>query len=199
MKYKKIVLAILVFFIGFCPEALFAQYTGEPDEMGVILSAGYKNLRINHGNYEVATIELGLHNFFNDLDFGGSFSYGKDYMNIEAFSLAGLLCVYFMKQGWGDWDDSMVNLMIGAAALSGMGFNLRATDFLNIRPYYSLLRLTKIQEKKFELNGAVGGHLTFEFGRMMLNPFCEYTFGYRKNSPFKGYAFGVSLGVKLYD
>jgi len=198
MKHKKITLAILLFFTGFCPEKLLAQYTGKPDAVGVILSAGYKSLRINQGNFDVATVELGLHNHFNDLDFGGSFSYGKDYMSAEPFSLAGWLIYYMLTHGFMDDDDTPTNMVMAISMLSGMGFNIRAGS-LNIRPYYSLLRLTKIQEEKWNLNGAVGSYLTLEFGRVMFNPFCEYTFGYKKKSRFTGYAFGVSLGVKLYN
>ena len=197
MKQKKL-LTVLIFFIGFCPEALFAQYTGEPDAMGVFLSGGYKSLRINHGNYDATTLEIGLHNHFNNIDFVGSFSYGKDYMSMEPFTLSGLLLYYFIKQGW-SYADKETNIAMALCIFSGMGFNIRLADFLKIRPYYSLLRLTKIQKEEFDLNGAVGSYVTFEFGRMMLNPFCEYTFGYKKKSPFTGYAFGVSLGVKLYD
>jgi len=180
---------------------LFAQ-----DDMGFILPiVGYKHLNLrDNKSYDVATAGLALHNHFNNIDFNGSFHWGKNYMSMEPFSLVGMLMFYFIKYGeGGGLDGGMVGFLTGVSAMSSMSFNIRIGEVVNIRPYWSLLRLTRLSEEnekgKFKLNGALGTHLTLEFNRIMINPYAEWTFGYAKKSPFMGYAFGVSVGIKLYD
>jgi hypothetical protein len=182
-----------------------AQDYDETDKMGIMLSTGYKHLSCaNIANaYDAFSFEFTVHNHFNNIDFNGNFLYGKDYISFEPFSLIGILGFFFVKYGEGRdllADGEYTGLIIGASALSGMGFNINLDDSFKIRPYYSLLRLSKIKNviEKFTLNAAVGSYFTVNLGEVMINPFCEYGFGYKKNSPFTGFNYGVSLGIKLY-
>jgi hypothetical protein len=206
-KYIGLLLAALIAL------PLFAQTEHEPqDRMGLIFPVvGYKRLNLRHNSFNAITADMTLHNLFNDIDFNGSFHWGKDYMSMEPFSLVGLMCIYFWKYGEGtEPDNSMFKLIVFAGAISSMSFNIRIGETVNIRPYWSLLRLTKLTDEKnkayyneekgtFKLNGALGTHVTLEFGRIMVNPYVEWTFGWKKDSPFRGYAFGASVGIKLYS
>jgi hypothetical protein len=187
-----------------CTQTIAAQSYDKTDRMGIILSTGYKHLpSVNTANsYTAFSFDFICHNHYNKLDFNGNFSYGNGYISCEPFSLIGILGFFFVKYGeGGEFNGGYTGLIIGASALSGLGFNIKLGDYLKIRPYYSLLRLSKIKDvvNSFTLNAAVGSYLTVDFGRIMINPFCEYGFGYKKNSPFTGANFGVSLGIKLYD
>jgi hypothetical protein len=187
-----------------CTQNAVAQDYEVTDEMGIIFSAAYKHLPCKNiaNTYDAFGFEVAVHNHFNNLDFIGNFMYSKDYMSFEPFSLVGILGFFFVKYGeGGDLDGGYTGLIIGASALSGMGFNINLGDYIKIRPYYSLLRLSKIKDitEKFTLNAAAGSYLTVNVGRVMINPFCEYGFGYEKKSPFTGINYGVSLGVRLYD
>ena len=191
--------------VVFMPVRADAQEYEPQDRMGFIFPVvGYKHLNFKSSNYSATTVGISLHNFSNNIDFNGSFQWGKDYMSMEPFSLAGLLCFYFMKYGEGGhlMGDGMFGLVVGASALSSMSFNIRIGDVINIRPYWSMLRLTRLSEGtekgEFNINSALGTHLTLEFNRFMISPYAEWTFGWTKESPFNGYALGVSVGLKLY-
>jgi hypothetical protein len=188
----------------FLPKEINAQHDAT-DRMGFILSTGYKHLSpVNIENsYNTFKFEITLHNHFNNIDFNGSFHYGKDYISFEAFSLLGMLYYYFIKYGEGGYlqDDNTIMMFVGLSAFSTASFNISVGDRFKIRPYWSFLRLSKIKNvtNDFKFNAGLGTYLTYEINRIMISPFCEYAFGYEKNSPFTGINFGLSVGVKLYD
>ncbi|MDR2066158.1 MAG: hypothetical protein LBP85_10700 [Prevotellaceae bacterium] len=206
---------IIVLLFMLLPKESKAQHD-ETDRMGFILSTGYKYLpsvtvpsenrsgaKDIKKSYTAFDFGITLHNHFNNIDFNGSFSYGKDYISFEAFSLLGMLYYYFIKYGEGGYlqDDNRVIMFVGLSAFSTTSFNIHIGEHINIRPYWSLLRLSKIKTVTdgFKFNVGLGTYLTYEINRIMISPFCEYAFGYEKNSPFTGVNFGLSVGIKLYD
>lgn len=194
----------LSMFLIVCNNAAKAQHEPQ-DKMGIMLSAGYKHLsNVKLPNsHDAFTFDLTLHNHFNNIDFNSSFNYGKNYISFEPCSLIGMLYYYFVKYGEGDDSEGgLGTLFFMAMAVSTMSFNIPIGDdeaFI-IRPYWSLLRISKVKDysNRYELNAAVGTYLSYDFGPLMVNPFCEYGFGYSKNSPWKGFNFGISLSTKFY-
>ncbi|MDR2409469.1 MAG: hypothetical protein LBE13_15320 [Bacteroidales bacterium] len=214
---KKIIFIIASALI-LLPKEAKAQHD-ETDRMGIILSTGYKHLPsvkvfpfgesypYIKKSYNAFKFEITLHNHFNNIDFNGSFHYGKDYMSFEAFSLLGMLYYYFVKYGEGgyllqDDNNKLVTLFMLASAFSTTSFNISVGEQFKIRPYWSLLRLSRIKNVTdgLKFNVGLGTYLTYEINhRIMISPFCEYAFGYEKKSPFTGVNFGLSVGIKLYD
>ncbi|MDR1198335.1 MAG: hypothetical protein LBK94_04895 [Prevotellaceae bacterium] len=186
------------------------------DEMGLMISTGYKHLsNVNLPNsHDAFTVDLTLHNYFNNIDFNSSFNYGKNYISFEPCSLIGLLYYQFAKGEEGHSERDMGAMILLAMACSTMSFNIHVDDedkFI-IRPYWSLMRISKVKDaikidaphvknitNGFELNAALGAYLSINFDPFVINPFCEYGFGYNKNSPFTGFNFGLSVGIKLYE
>lgn len=174
-----------------------------PMRMGFIVPIfGYKRLNLRNNSYDVATFEVTLHNFMNKIDFTASFQMGKDYMSIDAIPLFGWL-LYPMARKSHSEDETYARLAVAICMLGSTTFNIHIGNYFNIRPYWSLLRISRLGDEsgkgKFNINGALGSHFSIEFNRFMINPYIEWTFGYAKKSPFMGYAFGVSLGFKLYN
>lgn len=213
-------LLLIITILGLCTNAK-AQTDEEMWEMGTILSVGYKSAPTSVTNVPFHTFSIGYteHNYFNNIDFNSTFQYGSrtvngaklKYMNIEPLSLVGMIVLRFIMFGGGDPGGEYVVLMSAIFAQSAMSFNINITDNIGIRPYWSLLRMSRLYgdiETYRSLNGAVGTNLTLTLGNFMISPYIEYGFDYgfdysrwenTHRGVFKGWSYGVSLGVKLWD
>ena len=174
-----------------------------PEQVGAIVPIfGYKRLNLRNNSYDVGTFEVTLHNHFNMMDFTASFQMGKDYMSIDAVPLIGWLLFPMAKRSHSS-NEKYARLAVAICMFSSTTFNIHCGNYFTIRPYWSLLRVSRLGDEngkgKFNINGALGSHFSIEFNRFMINPYIEWTFGYAKKSPFMGYAYGVSLGFKLYN
>jgi hypothetical protein len=198
---------LLVVLCCICACPAFAQYTetDETDRMGLMIDVGGKHIHFRNNDYDALGFDLKIHNHFNNIGFNSSFYMGKNYMGIEPFSLAGVVLFFFMK--YGDYQNSGTGydgILMGACMLSSLNFNIRISNNFAIRPYWSLLRLTKLdnaeeeQYKKFQLNGALGGDIMIIFDQFFVTAYGEYTFGWGKITPFKGYSIGATLGIKFF-
>ncbi|MDR1348944.1 MAG: hypothetical protein LBJ63_11080 [Prevotellaceae bacterium] len=210
---KKILL-ILSMLIIICNNAAKAQY-----EKGIMISTGYKHLSTVNlpKSYDAFTVDLTLHNYYYGVDFNSSFNYGKNYISYEPCSLIGLLYCRFVTGLGEDPDRNLVDLTFMVMAASTMSFNIPIGDedrFI-IRPYWSLMRISRVLDaptekinpvfglkddaNEYQLNAAAGVYFSINWDLFMISPFCEYGFGYKKVSPFTGFNFGLSVGIKLYE
>ncbi|MDR3287267.1 MAG: hypothetical protein LBT27_07485 [Prevotellaceae bacterium] len=201
---KKLLAATVIITALFAVQNAKAQDDGT-GIMGINLSVGYKHLPcINIPNsYDAFSFEFTAHHHALNVDFNSSISYGKDYLSYEPFPIIGIICLFIANTEHGDElrNNPYFSAFVAASVLSGVGFNIKFGDNFKLRPYYSLLRVSKIKNvtDKTTLNAGVGTYFTVDLGRFMISPFCEYGFGYVKNSPFTGVNYGISLGVKLFE
>lgn len=183
------------------PKEISAQWN---QPYAIYIAGGYKHLPcVNIANsYNALTFEFSLNYYY--VDFNSSIHAGKNYFNFEPFSLLGIL--YLVMRG-GDISDLEGNaiIVLGMGTFSTMGFNINVNDKFKIRPYWSFLRFSKIKgiTDKLTLNAGIGTNLSYILyedvdGAILINPFCEYGFGYSQNSPFTGFNWGLSLGWKIY-
>ncbi len=77
------------------------------------------------------------------------------------------------------------------------GSNMFDTNFF-IAPEFSLVRFIKLRDLKMDVCGSAGGRFLFvPTYHMTISAFGEYQWGYHRDSPYKGWAVGATLGYRL--
>ena len=65
-------------------------------------------------------------------------------------------------------------------------------------PSWSLCNFTKIYDRKWEITGDVGFRVDYcPIPQLLIGTYGEYRYGWKKNSPYKGYSVGVSIGYRI--
>lgn len=65
-------------------------------------------------------------------------------------------------------------------------------------PSWSLCNFTKIYDRKWEITGDVGFRVDYcPIPQLLIGAYGEYRYGWKKNSPYKGYSVGVSIGYRI--
>lgn len=131
-----------------------------------------------------------------------SFEFGKDYFSFEPISLVGSLFVFVTQLG--DYESKLKLAALILAVTAGR-VPIYPLDWLEIVPYWNLMKCTliKSQFSKMQIYGDIGLSLRFFplesfldwYDTFYISPFAEYDFGYEKNSPFKGFSFGIKTGI----
>lgn len=173
------------------------------------LAYGTKFKMINDGNFfTFASIELNAFSYQTQFEYSAVFEYGKNYLSFEPFSIVGVLGM-LMFNGQND-------LMLAAGILGTSSAKIPIQIFngrLEITPRWNLLKLTKLYDNKFYLNGSAGVELkVYVTDGLYVSPMWDYSFGYKhissamndysfhnenanqSKSPFRGHNFGLFIG-----
>jgi len=188
---------LLILFILIAPMLAEAQSPlGRHDVFGI--STGYKHHNIKGGNFDVAFLEFDLYVYSTQFEYTAKIEYGKDYLNFEPLGALGVMLMAFMFDGAGKdmpttTEERFYIIMLGSSSAKIPIYI--ANGWVEICPQWNLLKITKLYKDNFHINASVGLSLKFYLNRSIyLSPMWEYSFGYKKQSPFTGHAYGMSLG-----
>lgn len=183
------------------------------------INAGYAHSNINTGSFDMATLEFTT---YPSQPMGWEFSsevrYGKDYLSIEPIGILGtLMMIYTQTHAGFDSDSKMLSVLL---AISSAKLPIYPLDVVEFTPYWSLLKLGKVDDSKFQMCGHVGIKAKIflfiysyndKFHTIFIAPFIQHDFGWQlkegsfipyypgfnKESPFRGTSYGFQIGIYL--
>jgi hypothetical protein len=197
---KKLIIVYTISIL--CPNFLIAQYRFNGRVGGEMeLEGGYKFIANQTGTFHAAKIDIVFHetssrDYVLTESICGEFAIGKDYVSFSPGSL--FMTVFAALMSINHYVSIEPSSYIAILGFPSSQFNIHCGDYIEISPYMDLFKVTKMDNDKLRLNGAVGLQLGFPLGPVSLKGFAEYGYGYRKNSGFKGFAFGGTFGVRLF-
>jgi len=188
---------LLILFIFIIPMLAEAQSPlGRHDVFGI--SAGYKHLNIERGNFDVAFLEFDLYVYSTQFEYTAKIEYGKDYLSYEPLGALGVILMAFMFNGAGKdmsttTGERFLIILLGTSSAKIPIYI--ADGRIELCPQWNMLKITRLYNDDFQLNASVGASLKVYLNKSLyLSPMWEYSFGYKKESPFTGHAYGMSLG-----
>lgn len=209
---------LFVTFLVLCASKANSQVYWD-EEKYFSINAGYAHSNISAGSFDLATLEITC---YPSKPMGWEFSsevrYGKDYLSIEPIGILGTLMMIFTQTHAGfDSDSKLLSVLL---AISSAKLPIYPLDVVEFTPYWSLLKLGKVYDSKFNVCGHVGikakifpfiysnndGLHTF-----FIAPFIQHDFGWQwkegsviphypgfdKESPFRGTSYGFQMGIYL--
>lgn len=216
---KKLFIITSIFTILFSLEMKAQQppfFWQEGHNIGI--NAGYKKLSLNSGTFDVGFVELSC--FINPSlgwEFTSKIEYGNDYFS---FSPSGLIGLPFWAYSTSHGNDRDMNTIGALLSVASAKLPLYILDWLEITPYWDLLKFTKIYDNdKFIINGDLGLQVKIYplcesnvMNTLYITGFCLYNYAYKKDaskyyyehwsknikrtdkSLFYGYSYGATIG-----
>lgn len=214
---KRIFIVFFVFFLFLNVQANYPPLFWEKGRR-IGLNIGYKHLSLNSGRFETGFIELSC--FMNPTlawEFTSKLEYGNNYLSFSPSGLIGLPFWIYSSSHGGDRDTNLFGALLSVASAK---LPIKACDWLEITPYWDLLKISKLyKSKKFMINGDVGMQIKIypfcsceNMSTFFVSGFCLYNFAYKKSStdymyepwayqiknyeksPFYGYSLGTTVG-----
>lgn len=179
----------------------------------------YKQSVHNCGTFDVARVEATAYmNPTLGWEFVAGFEVGKNYFSFSPVGLIGLPGWIYHSTHGSSSDMKMIGALLSIATAK---LPIGICDWLEVTPYWDLLKFTKVYDSKLKLNADVGLQLklyplsgTYSyFNTLFVASFIEYDFAYKKNagqymydywgynirrsdkSLFRGYSWGVTVGM----
>lgn len=210
---KKLLFFTILAFIAM--NALAVEPVYYQDGRYFSVDAGFRRSVLNAGTFNIAYVEATCYPSYSmGWEFTAGFEFGKGYFSFEPVSAAGVLMMTFVQAHKKDYDAS-AKLYTALLAVSSARLPIYISDWLEVEPYWNLLKLTKLYGTKFRVHADVGAMVKiFPFcysygslGNLYICPNVCYDFGYKKNagqlgldyirgdkSPFHGYSYGLQIG-----
>ena len=166
-------------------------------------NCSYSHKMLNMEQFDVFGVEFSTYpSPTMGWEMASSIEFGKDYFSFEPISLVGSLFVFVTQ--FGDFDAKFRFAAMLLAVTAGK-VPIYPLNWMEIVPYWNLMKCTMIKSKfsNMQIYGDIGLSLRFFplesfldwYDTFFISPFAEYDFGYEKNSPFKGFGFGVKVGM----
>ncbi len=119
------------------------------------VNAGYAHSNINAGSFNMATLEITCYpSKPMGWEFSSEIRYGKDYLSFEPVGILGTLMMIFTQTHDGFDSDSKLSSVL--FAISSAKLPIYPLDLVEFTPYWSLLKLEKVNDSKFNMCGHVG-------------------------------------------
>lgn len=178
------------------------------------VAAGYSNVHMNVDNFQAAFVEATWYPSYSlGWEFSARVEIGQDFLSFEPIGLIGLpMWMYSSSHKMGR-DSNLVGALLSIASAK-CPIALGDYGMFEITPYWSLLKLTRLYDDKFRINGDVGVQLKlfplaylYWANTLYISGFIQSNWAYGKDknyygrynvkdnrSDFYGYSWGFQIG-----